>query len=113
MEAVIQRVIEDLDPTNKRKGENGVPFYIKLSKWEGEDPFDLTEIITYDRQRGLELYINPDHPIVEVSDGVILTVQMLNSDVFHFFDNKFLTPGTNYFRVGTTRYSYGGKPTTV
>jgi hypothetical protein len=91
---------------NVEDGENlgidGTTFKIKLNKRE----FGHGDIITYDKYNGTELYITADD-IMPVGDGFIYTVQLVNNDSQKFFDARFLTEGTKYFRKGSARGEYG------
>jgi len=83
-------------------GIDGTTFKIKLNKRE----FGHGDIITYDKYNGTELYITADD-IMPVGDGFIYTVQLVNNDSQKFFDARFLTEGTKYFRKGSARGEYG------
>lgn len=96
-------IVEDLDPTNCYKGIDGTSFKIKLNKRE----FGHGDIITYNKYNGIELYISQEDDIVPVSDGFIYTVQLVNNDNYKFMDNRFLKPGTQFFRKGSARGEYG------
>jgi hypothetical protein len=95
-------VVEDLDSLNTSKGLDGTPFKIKLNK----RTFGHGDIITYDKFNGKELYIT-DEEIIDMTDGVIYTVQLVNNDSDAVFDNAFLTSQTFFFRVGSARGEYG------
>ncbi len=95
-------IVEDLDSTNSMKGLDGTPFKIKMNK----RTFGHGDIITYDKFNGKELYIT-DEEILDLTDGVIYTVQLVNNDSDAVFDNAFLTSQSFYFRVGSARGEYG------
>ena len=96
-------IVEDLDVTNQTKGIEGTSFKIKLNKRE----FGHGDIITYDKMNGVELFISPEEDILPVGDGYVYTVTVVNNDSYRFLDNKFLKPGTQYFRKGSARGEYG------
>ena len=98
----LQYVMEDLDPSNTAKGLDGTPFKIKMNK----RTFGHGDIITYDKFNGKELYIT-DEDILDLGDGVIYTVQLVNNDSDAVFDNQFLTSQTYFFRAGSARGEYG------
>lgn len=89
-------------PEGANPGIDGTTFQIKLNKRE----FGHGDIITYDKYNGTELYITADD-IMPVGDGFIYTVQLVNNDSQKFFDTRFLTEGTKYFRKGSARGEYG------
>ena len=89
-------------PETSTPGIDGTTFQIKLNKRE----FGHGDIITYDKYNGTELYITAED-IMPVGDGFIYTVQLVNNDSQKFFDTRFLTEGTKYFRKGSARGEYG------
>ena len=95
-------IVEDLDSANSMKGLDGTPFKIKMNK----RTFGHGDIITYDKFNGKELFIT-DEEILDLTDGVIYTVQLVNNDSDAVFDNAFLTSQSFYFRVGSARGEYG------
>lgn len=90
-------IVEDIDPSNTTKGIDGQPFRIKMSRAD----YGKTDIITYDKFMGLELYILPDREITNIGDGVIYWVQLMNNDSSQYLDNIYLAGGTPFFRVGS------------
>lgn len=84
------------------QGADGVPFQIKLSKRE----FGHGDIITYDKYNGMELYITADD-ILQVGDGWVYTVELVNNDSTAGLDKKYLAAGTKFFRKGSARGEYG------
>jgi len=97
-------IVEDIEPSNTKKGIDGQIFKIKLSKRE----FGHGEIITYDKMNGLELFITADD-ILPLSDGAIYTVQLVNKENSAYLDNKYLANGTKMFSVGSAKGEYGEK----
>lgn len=95
-------IIEDIEPGNTVKGQDGTTFKIKMSKRE----FGHGDIITYDKYNGVELYITVDD-ILPAGDAFIYTVQLVNNDNYKFLDNKYLAPGTKFFRKSSARGEYG------
>jgi len=95
-------IIEDIEPDNERKGQDGTTFKIKLNKRE----FGHGDIITYDKYNGYELYIT-DEDILPIGDGFIYTVRLVNNDNVKYLDNKYLREGMKYFRKGSARGEYG------
>ena len=96
-------IVEDIESANTRKGQDGVPFRIKLNK----RTFGHGEIITYDKYNGVELIISATDDILDVGDGVIYTVTLVNRDNVNYLDNAFLESGTEFFSVGSARGEYG------
>ena len=96
-------IIEDVEADNTAKGVDGTTFKIKLSKRE----FGHGDIITYDKYNGVELIISAEDDILPIGDGFIYTVSLVNNDSYKFLDNKFLKPGTKFFRKGSARGEYG------
>lgn len=94
-------IIEDIEPLNQKKGQDGTDFKIKLNKRFGHG-----DIITYDKYNGTELFITDDE-ILPMSDGFIHTVRLVNNDSVKYFDNRFLREGTKFFRKGSARGEYG------
>ena len=92
-------IMEDIEPTNTTKGIDGTTFKIKINKRE----FGHTDIITYDKYNGCEMYVVPTEDILPIGDGFIYTVQLVNNDNYRFLDNKYLTNGTKIFRKGSAR----------
>jgi len=96
-------IIEDIEPMNITKGQDGTPFKIKLNTRE----FGHGDIITYDKYNGVELFIIPEEDILPLGDGCIYTVQIVNNDNYKYLDNAFLANGTKFFRKGSARGEYG------
>jgi hypothetical protein len=96
-------IIEDIEAGNTSKGVDGQKFRIKLNKRE----FGHGDIITYDKYNGVELIISAEDDILELGDGVIYTVQIVNNDNYRFLDNQFLANGTKFFRKSSARGEYG------
>ena len=96
-------VMEDIEPTNLRKGIDGTTFKIKLNKRE----FGHGDIITYDKYNGVEMIVSSEDDILPVGDGFIYTMRLVNNDSYKYLDNKFLKAGTKYFRKGSARGEYG------
>ena len=84
------------------RGVDGVPFKIKLSKRE----FGHGDIITYDKYNGIELYITADD-IMQIGDAWIYTVEIVNNNSAAGLLDKYLVPGTKFFRKGSARGEYG------
>jgi hypothetical protein len=96
-------IIEDVEAGNTTKGVDGQKFRIKLNKRE----FGHGDIITYDKYNGVELIVSTEDDILELGDGCIYTVSVVNNDNYRFLDNKFLANGTKFFRKGSARGEYG------
>lgn len=95
-------VVEDIEPMNTTKGQDGNTFKIKISKRE----FGHGDIITYDKYNGTELYVT-DADILPAGESFIYTCQLVNNDNYKFLDNKFLAAGTKFFRKSSARGEYG------
>jgi hypothetical protein len=95
-------VTEDIEPTAAILGQDGTNFRIKLNR----RVFGHGDIITYDKYRGLELYITADD-ILPSADGFIYTVQLVNNNNNASLDHKYLKPGTKFFRKTSARGEYG------
>lgn len=89
-------VVQDLDPTNLRKGQFGSKFKLKLSR----PSFGHGHIISADFISCPDVIITED-PIVQTSDGVIYTCQLVNNNTGAFIDNKFLQEGVRWFLVSS------------
>lgn len=96
-------IIEDIEPSNTTKGQDGQTFRIKMSRRE----FGHGDIITYDKFNGIEMYISTQVDIQVLPDGAIYTVQLVNNENAKYLDNKYLKPGTKFFRKGSARGEYG------
>jgi hypothetical protein len=96
-------IVEDVEPTQTTLGADGVSFKIKINR----RIFGHGDIITYDKYRGLELYILPNEDILPSGDGFVYTVQLVNNNNTATLDKKFLKPGTKFFRKGSARGEYG------
>ncbi len=92
------------DSTSTDLGRAGTKFKIKLN----ERSFGHGDIITYDKMNGAELYITDDD-ILPQGDGYVYTVTLPEGGAAQVMDQKFLQPGTKYFRVGSVRGEYGEK----
>jgi hypothetical protein len=95
-------IVENVEPGDASLGHDGTTFKIKLNK----RAFGHGDIISYDKYKGIELYITPED-ILPSGDGFIYEVQIVNSDNARTFDVRFLKPGTKYFRKGSARGEYG------
>jgi len=91
-----------LDSLGDNRGIDGQSFKIKLSKRE----FGHGDIITYDKYNGKELYITADD-ILQVGDGFVYTVELVNNDSTAGLPDKYLAAGTKFFRKGSARGEYG------
>ena len=86
-------------------GVDGTSFKIKLNR----RVFGHGDIITYDKYKGLEMFITADD-ILPSADGFIYTVQLVNNSNTTGLDAaKYLKPGTKFFRKGSARGEYGEK----
>lgn len=86
-------------------GVDGTNFKIKLNR----RVFGHGDIITYDKYKGLEMFITADD-ILPSADGFIYTVQLVNnSNTTGLEAAKYLKPGTKFFRKGSARGEYGEK----
>lgn len=92
-------IVEDLDPQNTTKGIDGQKFRVKFNK----RAFSHGEIITYDKYNGLELYISTEDDILELGDGAIYWVQIINNDSDVSLDNAFLQCNTQWFCLSSAR----------
>ena len=95
-------VTEDIEPLAAVLGVDGTTFKIKLNR----RVFGHGDIITYDKYKGLEMYITADD-ILPSADGYIYTVQLVNNNNNASLDHKYLKPGTKFFRKGSARGEYG------
>jgi hypothetical protein len=95
-------IVEDIEPANTQKGIDGTTFRIKMNK----RVFGHGDIITYDKYNGLEMYITADD-ILDMGDGTVYTVQLVNNDSTAFLDPAYLECNTEYFRVSSARGEYG------
>ena len=95
-------ITEDIEPLAAILGQDGTTFKIKLNR----RVFGHGDIITYDKYKGLEMYIVADD-ILPSADGFIYTVQLVNNNNSAFLDHKYLKPGTKFFRKGSARGEYG------
>ncbi len=95
-------ITEDIEPLSAVLGQDGTNFKIKLNR----RVFGHGDIITYDKYKGLEMYIVADD-ILPSADGFIYTVQLVNNNNSAFLDHKYLKPGTKFFRKGSARGEYG------
>ena len=95
-------IVEDIEPGNETKGQDGQNFRIKLNK----RAFGHGDIITYDKYNGVEMYITADD-VVPTGDGFVYTVQLVNNDNNKYINNDYLTIGTKIFRKGSARGEYG------
>ena len=88
--------------TNPQPGVDGTTFKIKMNK----RVFGHGDIITYDKYNGAEFFITNDD-ILDMGDGVVYTVRLVNNDSFAFVDPVYLECNTEYFRVSSARGEYG------
>ena len=95
-------ITEDIESVSTVLGQDGTTFKIKLNR----RVFGHGDIITYDKYKGLEMYITADD-ILPSADGFIYTVQLVNNNNSAFLDHKYLKAGTKYFRKGSARGEYG------
>ena len=95
-------ITQDVESTETVLGQDGTTFKIKLNR----RVFGHGDIITYDKYRGLEMYITADD-ILPSADGYIFTVQLVNNNNNASLDHKYLKPGTKFFRKGSARGEYG------
>ena len=95
-------ITEDIESASAVLGQDGTNFKIKLNR----RVFGHGDIITYDKYKGLEMYITADD-ILPSADGFIYTVQLVNNNNSASLDHKYLKAGTKYFRKGSARGEYG------
>ena len=96
-------IVEDVEPSATSLGADGTEFKIKINR----RVFGHGDIITYDKYKGLEMYIVPTEDILPTGDGFIYTVQLVNNNNSATLDKKYLKPGTKFFRKGSARGEYG------
>ena len=99
--ADLPTIIEDVEPSNITKGIDGTLFKILLNK-----RFGHTDIITYDKYNGLELYVTSEATL-PFGNGYLHTVRLINQNSATYLDNKYLNCGTKFFRVGSAKGEYG------
>jgi hypothetical protein len=97
-------ITENIEVGNANLGIDGTSFKIKLNK----RAFGHGDIITYDKYNGLEFYITAED-VLPSADGFIYTVELVNTNNSAVVDERFLAPGTKYFRKGSARGEYGEK----
>jgi len=97
-------IVEDVEPGNDSLGFDGTDFKIKLNR----RVFGHGDIITYDKYKGLELYVTAED-ILPTGDGYIYTCQLVNNGNTNTISKTYLKPGTKYFRKGSARGEYGEK----
>jgi len=95
-------ITEDIESVSTVLGQDGTTFKIKLNR----RVFGHGDIITYDKYKGLEMYITADD-ILPSADGFTYTVQLVNNNNSASLDHKYLKAGTKYFRKGSARGEYG------
>ena len=98
-------VTEDIEPANLAKGIDGTSFKVKFNKRE----FGHGDIVSYDKYNGVEMIVSAEDDILPIGDGFIYTMYLVNNDSYKYLDNKFLKPGTKFFRKGSARGEYGEK----
>lgn len=96
-------VTEDIEPANLAKGIDGTSFKVKFNKRE----FGHGDIVSYDKYNGVEMIVSAEDDILPIGDGFIYTMYLVNNDSYKYLDNKFLKPGTKFFRKGSARGEYG------
>ena len=94
-------VVEDIDPTNNKKGYGKKSFQIKLNK----QAFGHGDIITYDKFTGVQLVVTNDD-ILPIGDAFVYTVECHSGDYYTFLSNEFLKQGVQFFRIGSVREEY-------
>lgn len=92
---------EDISGT-PTPGIDGTNFQIKLNK----RCFGHGDIITYDKYNGLELFITAED-ILDMGDGVIYTVRLVDNDSNAFLDPQFMECNQEWIRVSSARGEYG------
>ena len=70
-------IMEDVEPQNLAKGQDGTTFKVKINKRE----FGHGDIFTYDKYNGAEMLVTADD-ILPLGDGFLYTVQLVNNDNF-------------------------------
>lgn len=95
-------IVEDIESSNVTKGVDGQTFKIKFNK----RVFGHSEVITYDKMNGIQLYITEDD-ILPTGDGYVFTVKIRNNDSYKYLDNQFLTNKTKWFRLTSSIGEYG------
>jgi len=94
----LPKIVEDIEPENEVKGQDGTTFKIKLNRRD----FGHGDIISYDKYKGAELYITSED-IMPTGDGFIYTVRLTNNDNYRYLDNKFLANNTPFFGKASAR----------
>jgi hypothetical protein len=98
-------ITENIEAAGALLGADGTTFKIKLNR----RVFGHGDIITYDKYKGLELFIVADD-ILPSADGFIYTVQLVNNNNGATLEaDLYLKPGTKFFRKGSARGEYGEK----
>ena len=96
-------VTEDIEPANLAKGIDGTSFKVKFNKRE----FGHGDIVSYDKYNGVEMIVSAEDDILQIGEGFIYTMYLVNNDSYKYLDNKFLKAGTKFFRKGSARGEYG------
>ncbi len=99
----LPQITRDIDSSDSRKGLAERSFRIVMNRRE----YGSTAVLTFDKYRGLEFRVTED-PIISMGNNeYVYTCKLLNNNTSAYLDNKYLTPGTKVFRVGSGRGEYG------
>lgn len=90
-----QYVIEDTDPDDLEKGINGRTFHLKLSVGIPETRAKKHDVI-YCERKGVHLVVILEP--LDLVNSLVYAVQIFTIDPSLHLDNKFLLPGTIYFK---------------
>lgn len=78
-----------------KAGISGDSFKIILNK-----EFKTGDVLTYDKQRGQQISVTDESPVVEVAEGYEHTVVLVENDKARWFTESFLNKGIQYYKIG-------------
>ncbi len=97
----LPKFVRDVDPSNTRKGQGGVPFQISLNR----RAYGLGAVLTYDKFSGLEMFV--DNITDQGSGEFIYTVRLVNTSTDRYLPNDVINPQNSVFRVTSAIGEYG------
>lgn len=97
----LPKFTRDVDPSNTRKGQGGMPFRIALNR----RAYGLGAVLTYDKFSGLEMVVRDITD--NADDEYIYTVSLINTGTDRYLPNDVISPENSVFRVTSAGGEYG------
>ncbi len=101
MDAEYPVIVQNIEEGNPYLGKDNTPFKIKTSH-----PFTNGDILSYDMDAPVQVYVTEDSVVEDTGDGFILTVSVQSKDPEAYFPAEILKAGTRIYKIGNYQHEY-------